>query len=218
MAINHSNLQLVFKYADIKASGEPLDTDLPLELTQEALEGYIGTSGYWVDAPMKVSGGVYKTMSGEVIIDARIEGEARFLCVSCNSPRVLPISLREDLVAVPEGHDALSGGDDIHGEGDLELDPDVYSFQGPDLDLSPMLRESLVLEVPLHPRCEEVGETCVHKVEAHEEPHEEGLEDIDPRLVPFLGVRDELLKQLDEREQQSDSKSKGSEGATEEPK
>jgi uncharacterized metal-binding protein YceD (DUF177 family) len=218
MATDHTNLQLVFKYADIKASGEPLNTHLPLELTREALEGYLGTSGYWVDEPMKVSGGVYKTISGEVIIDARVEGEARFLCVSCNSPRLLKVNLREDLVAVPEGHDALSGGDDIHGEGELELDPDVYSFQGPDLDLSPMLRESLVLEVPLHPRCEDVGAACVHKVEAHEEPVEEGLEDVDPRLVPFLGVRDDLLKRIEERERQAGAKRGAPQGSPEEPK
>jgi uncharacterized metal-binding protein YceD (DUF177 family) len=148
-----------------------------------------------------VEGGLYKTISGEVIIDAHLTAQARFLCVSCCAPHVLQIETREDLIAVPEGHDAMRGDEgDVQGEGELELDTDVYTFKGPDLDLTPMLRELLVLEAPLHPRCEDVGASCEHTINAQESFEEATDAEVDPRFAPFLGIRDQLLKQLDERE------------------
>ena len=191
MAQEHSAVALTFKYPDIKQSGEPFDADLPLEVAREALEGYIGPSGYWVDAPLHASGTLYKSPTGEVIADVRLKGKVRFECVSCGAARTLNVALREDLVIVPEGHDAASEEEALTGEGEeVQLDPDVYTFKGSTLDLVPILRESLVLEVPLHPRCETIGETCVRLASLNEEPEEEDY--IDPRFAPLLAMRDAL--------------------------
>jgi uncharacterized metal-binding protein YceD (DUF177 family) len=192
MAQDYASVALTFKYPDIKQSGEPFDAELPLEVAREALEGYVGPSGYWIDAAPQASGTLYKSPSGEVIADVRLKGEARFECVSCGAKRKLSIAIREDLVIVPEGHDAAQESDEISGEGEsIEMDPDVYTFKGPTLDLAPILRETLVLEVPLHPRCESVGETCVRlaSMADQEEPEEEY---IDPRFAPLLAMREAL--------------------------
>ena len=190
-----SAVALTFKYDDIKPEGEPLSAFLPDEVVREALEGYIGPSGYWVDQPIQVSGTLYKTHSGEVIMDARLKGSARFLCVSCGASRHFTIDTREDFVIVPEGHEAVQEeDDDIELEGDVELDPDVYTFSPPDLDVTPILRESLVLEVPLHPRCEEVGEVCVRHAGFSEEAKGFAPGGVDPRFAPFLAMRDALAQ------------------------
>jgi uncharacterized metal-binding protein YceD (DUF177 family) len=190
-----SAVALTFKYDDIKPEGEPFSSELPQEVVREALEGYVGPSGYWVDQPIHASGTLYKTHSGEVIMDARLKGSARFLCVSCGAPRHLHIDAREDFVIVPDGHEAAKEEEDIELEGDVELDPDVYTFSPPDLDLIPILRESLVLEVPLHPRCEEVGEVCVRYAGFSEEAKGFTPGGIDPRFAPFLAMRDALAQQ-----------------------
>ena len=204
MSEDHSTVELTFKYQDIKQSGEPFDASLPLTVTQEALEGYVGPSGYWVDQPFHASGTLYKSPSGEVIADVRLVGKARYECVSCGAARTLKVSIREDLVIVPEGHDAAQEGDEIAGEGaSIEMDPDVYTFQGPTLDLAPVLRESLVLEVPLHPRCESIGETCVRLASLNDDIQEE--EYIDPRFAPLLAMREALKAEEEGDSEGSDS-------------
>lgn len=191
MAQDHPVVALTFKYPDIKQSGEPFDADLPLEVAREALEGYVDSSGYWIDHPLRASGTLYKSPSGEIIADARLKGAVRFECVSCGAARTLNIALREDLVIVPEGHDAAAQEAELTGEGEeIQLDPDVYTFKGSTLDLVPILRESLVLEVPLHPRCESVNETCVRLASINDEFQEEDY--IDPRFAPLLAMRDAL--------------------------
>lgn len=199
MAQDHSPVALTFKYPDIKQSGEPFDAELPLEVVREALEGYVGPSGYWVDHPFQASGTLYKSPSGEVIADVRLQGEARFECVSCSATRALKVKMREDLVIVPEGHDAAQEEHELTGEGEaVQMDPDVYTFHGSTLDLTPILRESLVLEVPLHPRCESVEETCVRLASLNDEEQEEDY--IDPRFAPLLAMREAL-----KAEEESDS-------------
>ncbi len=190
---------LIFKYDDIKPEGDPFSVNLPDEVAREALEGYVGPSGYWVDEPIHASGTLYRTTSGEVIMDARLKGRVRFLCVSCGASRHLSIETREDFVIAPEGHDAASVEDDLALEGEEALDPDVYTFTPPDLNITPILRESLVLEVPLHPRCDAAGELCVRYAGLSEEAKGFTPDGVDPRFAPFLAMRDALAQKEGQR-------------------
>ncbi|MBM4291388.1 MAG: DUF177 domain-containing protein [Deltaproteobacteria bacterium] len=189
-----SAVALTFKYDDIKPEGEPFSADFPLDVAREALEGYVGESGYWVEEPIRASGTLYRTSSGEVIMDARLKGRVRFLCVSCGASRHLPIETREDFVIVPEGHAAARVEEDLTLEGDVELDPDVYTFTPPDLNVTAILRESLILEAPLHPRCDAVGEVCVRYAGLSDEAPGFAPGGVDPRFAPFLAMRDALAQ------------------------
>ena len=177
-------IELVFNYENLKADGESFNAEIPQSLCQEHLGELIGSSGYWVDESFKTHGTLYKSLSGEVIADCKTNGQARFHCVSCGQKQILSWSMREDLIIVPEKH-AAAQVEDIAGEGDLEITPDIYTFSGHDLDLTPIICESIVLHAPLHPRCETVSQKC-QPLTQEELPKELT---IDPRWAPLLKLQ-----------------------------
>ena len=189
--------ELLFKYDDLKLEGEALSGALPVELCQEALGEIVGSSGYWVEASVEVSGHIYKTPGGEVIVDGRLSGSARFDCVSCGRHRSLPIEVREDLIIVPKGHIA-SKEEDIEGEGDLNLSPDLYIFEGQDLDLAEVFREVLILNVLTHPRCEDINEECGPSLAEQGSDKLPETSGIDPRWAPLLAMHDQLKSKDEE--------------------
>ena len=75
---------------------------------------------------------------------------------------------RGDLIIVPESHDAANEPE-LYGEGEFTSSPDVYTFEGTDIDLTEVIRELLILEAPVHPRCEHAQQSCV-KQEKEELP------------------------------------------------
>lgn len=193
--------ELLFKYDDLKLEGEPLSGALPIELGREALGEIVGSSGYWVEEPIEVSGHIYKTPGGEVIVDGRLKGSADFDCVSCGQRRTFPIEVREDVIIVPKGHDAATE-EDLEGEGDLNLSPDLYIFEGQELNLVEIFREVLILNVLTHPRCDNVSAECgpsLAEKGSDKLPESSG---IDPRWAPLLAMHDQL-KSKDESKDES---------------
>lgn len=198
--------ELVFKYDDLKLEGEPVNASLPLELCQGALRERVGSLGYWVSEPFSISGNLYRTPSGEVIVSARVSGVAEFQCVSCGQRRAWSMEIREDLIVVPESHDAAQE-EDIGGEGDLDLSPDVYTFSGQEFDLAEILREVLVLNAMDHPRCADVREQCGEPLAKSGSDVLPEQPEIDPRWAPLLAMRDALDSQSDREGHESDDDS-----------
>ena len=184
MSIIHN---LIFKYDDLKAEGENFEATIPSAMCQEHLGELIGQSGYWVQEDFHTHGTLYKSLTGEVIVDCHIKGQADFMCVSCGQKQTLTWEIREDLIVVPENHQDAQE-EDVSGEGELDLMPDVYTFKGNQIDLAPIVCENLVLSAPLHPRCETVKQTC-RIIEQEKIPE---VFNIDPRWAPLL----ELQKQF----------------------
>jgi len=184
-------LELILKYDDLKLEGETIDGTLPQSFCQEALGEIVGSSGYWLDQGVQLSGNVYRTPSGEVIVDGRLVGHADFECVSCGQRRRLPIQVREDVIIVPKNHSAASE-EDIEGEGDLDISPDLYIFEGQDIDLSEIFREVLILNMPTHPRCDLLSETCGPSLAEKGSDKLPDTSGIDPRWAPLLAMHDQL--------------------------
>lgn len=192
-------LELLLKYDDLKLEGEPINGSLPQDLCQEALGEIVGSSGYWVNSDIKLSGHVYRTPSGEVIVDGHLQGEADFDCVSCGQRRSLIINVREDVIIVPKNHPAALE-EDIEGEGDLSLSPDLYLFEGQDIDLAEIFREVLILNVPTHPRCDLIQESCGPSLAEKGSDHLPETSEIDPRWAPLLAMHDQLKSMNDSEE------------------
>lgn len=188
--ISPEDLQLTFKYDDIKLDGNPYASALPHQKMQEAVHELIGPSGYWIDHPLETRGTLYRTSSGEVIADAHLKGEVRFRCVSCSAEHTQKIQFREDWVIVPQNHESAQE-EDVQGQGALDMTPDLYTFEGSELKLVEIYREALILSLSLHPRCEDLGQVCTPR---QAESIEEAIE-IDPRLAPLLAIRDALAKE-----------------------
>jgi len=190
------NQALSFKYDDLKLEGEPIQGELPLELCQEALATIVGSLGYWVNLPIQVSGYIYRTPSGEVIVDVTLNGQADFKCVSCAQQRTWVIGVREDLIVVPQSHSAAQEND-IEGEGDLEISPDLYTFEGHEFDLTEILREVLVLNCIGHPRCEDVHQNCGTSLAELGSDDVPDQPEVDPRWAPLLAMQEALQSKDD---------------------
>ena len=127
-------------------------------------------------------------------------------CGSCAQQRTWFIEIREDLIVVPQSHSAAQE-DDVEGEGDLEVSPDLYTFEGHEFDLAEILREVLVLNCMGHPRCEDVQESCgtsLAEIGSDEVPDQP---EIDPRWAPLLAMQEALQSKddlVDERDQNAD--------------
>lgn len=192
-------LELLLKYDDLKLEGEPISGSLPQALCQEALGEIVGSSGYWVKNEIRLSGNVYRTPSGEVIVDGHLQGEADFDCVSCGQRRSLTIDVREDVIIVPKNHPAALE-EDIEGEGDLSLSPDLYLFEGQDIDLAEIFREVLILNVPTHPRCDLTQKSCGPSLAESGSDQLPETSGIDPRWAPLLAMHDQLKSMNDTNE------------------
>ena len=187
-----AKIDLIFKYDDLKTEGESFSTDFPLDVSQDAVRDLVGPSGYWVDESIEAFGTLYRSPNGEVILDGSLKGHARFHCVTCSAERNYPIETREDYIIVPKGHPAAEEIDES-GIGELELSPDIYVFSGHEVKLTSIFRETLILNMPLHPRCETLNMVC-RKVDEESATEED---QIDPRWAPLLAIRDQLKRQGD---------------------
>ena len=196
-------LELILKYDDLKLEGESINGVLPQSLCQEALGEIVGSSGYWLDDGVRLTGNVYRTPSGEVIVDGRLRGSAEFDCVSCGTRRTIPIDVREDVIIVPKNHSAASE-EDIEGEGELDISPDLYIFEGQDIDLCEIFREVLILNMPTHPRCEQVNKVCGPSLAEKGSDKLPETSGIDPRWAPLLAMHDQLKSMNDSDESASD--------------
>lgn len=192
---------LLFKYDDLKLEGEPIEAEMPQALCQEALGELVSSSGYWVDEGIQTRGNVYRTPNGEVIISARLSGQADFDCVSCGQRQTWSIQVREDIIAVPTSH-AAAMEEDVEGEGELHISPDLYTFEGQMIDLAEIFREVLILNAPTHPRCESMGAECGPSLAIKGSDELPEIPMIDPRWAPLLAMQD-ALKEKDQDEEGS---------------
>ena len=83
-----------------------------------------------------------------------VRGEARatlsVTCVRCTDPQVVEVVAPVDAVLMPLS--TWSGAEDEEVELH-EDDLDVSYYEGDELDLGPLVREAILLEMPQYPRC-----------------------------------------------------------------
>ena len=166
---------LVTDLAKIPAHGLMLDTDIPaseLELAQEEEQLVAG--------PVRVQGRLTKIASEQVYFDGRLEGAFEGECSRCLDPVCEDFKVEAQAVFVPESFHG--GGED----GDiLTDDPDLYTHDGVRLDLYPLVRDQVVLALPVQLLCREecVGLCQVCGGNRNEQPCACQVESVDPRFA-----------------------------------
>ena len=177
-------LGLQFPVADLKPEGRPFEGSLSTEELNSLVADFAGEFGYRLSGEARAEGQLYCTDAGEVIVSGTLKMQLEFSCVSCLKRGLLPLSLRGDYVMSK----TKPGGE---GE-ELSLDeaPEVYPFEGETVDLEPMLRESVLLSLSQHPRCELAGPSCPPRNYADKEGSNEPA--VDPRWAPLLALKASL--------------------------
>ena len=195
-------VELLFKYDDLKLDVESVSAELPVEVARESLGKLVGSLGYWVDAPISVSGSLYRTESDEVIATIALEGASRFKCVSCGAEATWEITVNEGIIIAPRRH-PIAQETDVEGEGEVEISPDIYTFEGNEINLVEMIHEMLVLNAPTHPRCADGGLKCGPSIAERESDELPEMPDIDPRWAPLLAMQESMQTRSDEESGES---------------
>ncbi len=116
----------------------------------------------------------------DVVIHGSLDAELTVPCARCLEPAKLPIHTEISVLFVPASQ--LKGKED--GEDELtDEEADTFAYDGETVILDELVRDELLLEVPMIPLC---SDACPGMSSGS--PHEGGMGDkpIDPRLAPLL--------------------------------
>ncbi len=197
-------LQLTFRLDELSAEGRAFEGELPIDVLSEDLNGLCGTLGFRVLAPAHIAGTAYLSGESEVIISGQCEVRVGFDCACCLEPREMTVKFRGDYVMVQrtpaepvsskKASRSKTQDEDACVLTDEELEEnDTYPFDGDTIDLTDLFRQNIVLEMPMNPKCESVGEKCVSlgaNMESSEGVSEKSEEEsIDPRWAPLLALK-----------------------------
>lgn len=178
-------LALKFRLEDAFETGRPLKDQLTLAQVGDCVGGLVGASGYWASEPAEIEGQVYRSANQEVIVDARIRTIVEFQCVRCLEKGRLTVDHRSDHVLVKGSTKTKTEAITITDDDDQT---DVETYVGDEVDLMPVLRQDLILSLPMNPSCNDVeANSCSFKPDVHgQEPK------IDPRWAPLAELKEKL--------------------------
>lgn len=192
-----SPLDLRFRFEELSFDGRRFEGEIAADDVRDSIAGLAGPLGFKPAGAFVVSGMAYPTSTREVIVTGELRGGATFECARCLGARTLPVALHFD-------HALIKGSAaDAEGEGGIELDetaldePDTVPYDGENIDLRAVLREDLVLELPMNPTCDDVPDaTCGGplgpRVAGTPPESEAEAEGIDPRWAPLLALKKKL--------------------------
>jgi uncharacterized metal-binding protein YceD (DUF177 family) len=202
-----TDLSLKIRYEDLKNHPRDFIGFLDEEVVKEAVDHLAGQCGYFPQGQTKVTGSVYSTVSGEVIVNGRIEASLKFMCVGCAKEHILSFDFHDDFVVLPKNHDSAANLEDadIIGEGMWEDEPDVYTFSGHEIDLSNPFRETLIVNLNPYPRCEDVNQECGKIFRSLDEEQFAEEDRVDPRWAPLLALKKQLAEDEKSQKNQKDS-------------
>lgn len=161
--------------SELDAGGKAYRFSVRAGWVRGALEGHEATSS-GEDGALAVRA----SKSGhDVVVHGTLDAELMVPCARCLEPARLPIHSDISVLYVPASRFAGGGG-----AGERELSEDEAStlpFEGETVVLDDLVRDELVLEVPMIPLC---SEACPGISPAPDQ--ESGDKPIDPRLAPLL--------------------------------
>jgi uncharacterized protein len=133
-----------YKIKDIPSDGLLVQLDLPRTLLADALEG--------MDADLDATTGnirveLTKDRDDNVFARGDLKALVTVPCASCLGSALVKIAAPLKMTFVPEGEDEAAASDDP-----LD-DVDVSSHDGEVVDLGAIVREQIILGVPMSPHC-----------------------------------------------------------------
>lgn len=134
---------------------------------------------------------------GEILVHGKADARLITECVRCLSP--VSVDVACDLAALYAP--STTRPRESEAEDDLEIDPEAPDreyYSGDNVVIDDLVRDYLLLELPMQPRCEPecqtLGATSSSTGETHAADFGEGT--IDPRLMPLMKlVKDEPQKE-----------------------
>lgn len=184
--------QFVLHVPDIDSSGKQYRFAIPATWVKSVLEGSD------LRADVKRADGsldIRADRSGEdVVVTGKLTSHVVADCVRCLEDAVIDVDVDLAWLFTPRGTQRRSEPE-VEEVSPDEMDQELYS--GDDIVLDDMVREHIILEVPMQPLC---SQSCPGiEIPEHVRPpadfgKEEGAEDVDPRLAPLKKLAGKLTQ------------------------
>ena len=190
-----SPLDLKFRVDDLLEEPREVRGEISASTLDEVLRGMLGELGYRATGPAHVRGHAYRSKR-DVFVEAELEATVAFDCVRCLEPLALTLARKIRHLLVPGKRDLAPVGEEsmeaeLHAEQDADEDLDCY--EGDTIDLVELLREDILLELPMNPTCVEAsGARCARFDEVLSAPGAGGEPAVDPRWAPLLELKKKL--------------------------
>jgi uncharacterized protein len=192
---------MVVKIEQIKETGLKLDEPIALELLQEVLGGARAgqDTGFRAIRPSTLHASLRK-VSGGVLVDGKFTAHVAAPCKRCllDVTMDLPVSFTLNLVpeSLVRGDDQEDEGADDRGQGEtggsFEMeDADEEVFDGKTIDLDPIVREQVLLALPMNAVCREDCKGLCAQCGQNLNEKQCGCETkvSDPRLAPLMNIK-----------------------------
>ena len=132
-----------YKIKDIPSEGLLCDQEIPRSLFSEALQG--------MDADLAATTGsirvhLSKDRDDNVFARGDVKALMTVPCASCLGPALVKVSAPLKMTFVAEGAEAAESEDPLD-------DVDVSTHDGETVDLGEIVREQLILALPMSPKC-----------------------------------------------------------------
>jgi uncharacterized protein len=192
---------MLVKIEQIRDTGLKLDEPIGLELLQEVLGGAGQDTGFRATRPSTLRAS-FKKVSGGVLLEGSLDAHVAAPCKRCLKDVALDLPVSFTLNLVPE---ALARGEDVGGEGEPEEDKgqseragsfdledaDEMIFDGKTIDLDPIVREQVLLALPMNAVCREDCKGLCAQCGQNLNEKRCGCEQkvIDPRLAPLMNIK-----------------------------
>jgi uncharacterized protein len=176
-------MELRYKIKEIPDEGLVVDQAIPTDLLKDALEGLEPDLS-------QCSGSIHLTLTRarhDVVVSGRVSAALSVACGACLKPAALTVRVPIQVVYAEGDEEDEDEVEDLDAE-------DVIHYDGDVIDLRPMLREQLILSLPMSVRCKEGCKglctvcggdrnltDCGHKVEVTQEE--------DPRFAALKSLK-----------------------------
>lgn len=188
-----SALGLKFRIPDLSELPRAFRGEIPVEALDEVLVGLVGDLGYRAKGTAAISGNAYLA-ERDVVVDGEVKLSVGYDCVRCVEGLEMPVALRFSHVIAPrpEGQaDKVSDDDElvVDAEDDGEEREEAF-YEGEEVDLTALMREDILLELPMNPTCEHTAAgRCDRYDEVLPEAAPGSAEAVDPRWAPLLEMK-----------------------------
>jgi len=177
-----------FPASNLDAAGKHFHLPVRASWLRGVLEGTaIGPSEHDGELDVRLS------KSGtDVVVRGTLAADLVVPCSRCLAPAVVPIREELSILAVPSGPAPRARGERDQREDEEEEDPgeaDVIAFDGENVVLDELVRDELLLAIPMIPLCSEACPGIRPERPSSSEAPSAADESIDPRLRPLLRLR-----------------------------